>query len=156
MDTVIFFISTKIMNSFVFVLTILFIISHLFLRKEFKKAVIVLFGLAVNSILIILLKELFQVARPTGARLELTSYAFPSGHAASIAFLSCIVFYYITHIYEYSKKTTSVVLLSVSLLVGASRLYLGVHTVGEVVGGYFIGLLIGSLTYRILLDKENG
>jgi undecaprenyl-diphosphatase len=80
------------------------------------------------------------------------SQSFPSGHSAiAMAFFGFITYYFIYHVTGKDKKT--LVLLFGALLialVGFSRLYLGVHFLSDVIGGFLIGglWLIVSITFR--------
>jgi membrane-associated phospholipid phosphatase len=90
---------------------------------------------------------------------------FPSGHALfAVVFLGFLAYLAITHLRRRSLRTLSFVgLLMLILLIGASRVYLGVHWPSDVLGGYLIGaVLLVVLIYlyhtgqfRKDLNKEN-
>lgn len=90
-----------------------------------------------------LLKHLFYKARPLTEALYLeTSSSFPSGHATMAMALYGFIFYTIwTHEKHHLKNPFIIFLGILILLVGASRLYLGVHYLSDVLAGYVIGLL---------------
>ncbi len=97
---------------------------------------IFLTGTALNSVL----KDIFRIPRPIG-RDEISSirthtakgYSFPSGHTQSAA----LCWFSIIKIYR--KKYLFITGISIVILVGISRLYLGVHWPSDVIGGAFIG-----------------
>lgn len=95
-------------------------------------------------------KEIFQQPRPFDILPEIqkvhaSGYGFPSSHAQS----SLVVWGSIT----YWKKQIWIRNLSVLLilLIGFSRIYLGVHFPTDILGGWLFGGLILSLSYFIFL-----
>lgn len=97
-----------------------------------------LLGAATSAYLI---KDIVGRARPGGlipSMLE-TSFSFPSGHAtAAIALYGFIAFLLCRH---YSGKARTIVAAAsiVIVVIGFSRLYLGVHFPSDVVAGYLVG-----------------
>jgi undecaprenyl-diphosphatase len=111
---------------------------------------IVLVGwLAANGgggMLDVALKSVIHRARPTGAGVFLygNSFSFPSGHAMGsligygmLAYL-LIAFWPPVHRHRTAIVTGTAVLV---VLIGMSRLYLGVHFLSDVIGGYAAGAL---------------
>ena len=84
-------------------------------------------GLLLN----VLLKYLFERARPVShdAILSLSTYSFPSGHtAAATLFYGIIAAYVVCHTDRWPVRlAVSVLAALMVVLVGASRIYLGVH-----------------------------
>lgn len=79
------------------------------------------------------LKDVFHLPRPEGAALiEEHGFAFPSGHAQHAAVLWGYVVWA-------TGRHAGIATLAV-LLVGLSRVYLGVHWPSDVIGGWAIGL----------------
>ncbi len=98
-----------------------------------------LFSAALN----IGLKDIFELPRPDPAEVrrvvEASGYGFPSGHAQNV---TTVWIYLATQ--ARSGLFWSIAIL-VAILVGFSRLYVGVHFPGDVLGGWFIGLLLVAL-----------
>lgn len=69
-----------------------------------------------------------------------TGLGFPSGHTALITVLGFII-------YPYVPKKWRVLVPIVVLLVGMSRIYLGVHAPLDVVGGFAVGTVAGMSYY---------
>ena len=105
-----------------------------------------------------IMKLLIERARPGGlipSTIE-TSYSFPSGHATFALALYGFFAYVLCR--AYPKHARSIVMLAsvLILLVGFSRLYLGVHFPSDVLAGYLLGglwLLIGIRIVRLRLKK---
>lgn len=96
-------------------------------------------------------KYIFSRERPIGINLvEETGYSFPSGHAmASLAFYGYVIYLVYKNIQNKWIKLVSISILSLAiLLIGTSRIYLGVHFASDVLGGYILALI-----YLILFIK---
>ncbi|MFV0395776.1 MAG: phosphatase PAP2 family protein [Coprobacillaceae bacterium] len=74
-------------------------------------------------------------------------FSFPSGHTA-MAFTNAFILYAL-----FDKRWGALAIL-IAILIGYSRLYLGVHFFSDVVGGILIGWII-SKVITILYKKEN-
>lgn len=132
------------------------IVTILILLKKHKRDAVIftcilLFGLGLN----LLLKDMFQRPRPTFMPLiHETSYSFPSGHAMNSFVFYMSLAYFIFH--NTRKKKLSVILTCVFglliLLIGISRIYLGVHYPSDVLAGYAAGLLWFCLV--LLFEKS--
>ena len=92
-------------------------------------------------ILNILLKLIFMRDRPYDLMIITESgYSFPSGHAmASLGFYGFII-YLLWHfnITKRMKILFSIMLSILILLIGMSRIYLGVHYASDVLAGYMV------------------
>lgn len=99
------------------------------------------FLMSMNMILIAILNNLIKVMvmrpRPFVEHLvRETSFSFPSGHSmVSFAVFGLIAYYL------YSKhKILSYVIMVLPILIGLTRIYLGVHYATDVIGGFLFSL----------------
>jgi len=110
----------------------------------------------VSTILNVLLKNLFTRERPDILRLiNEMSYSFPSGHAMNNAALYTILILLIYHFIENPsrKYTLSALCIVLNISIGFSRIYLGVHYAGDILGGWLIGFAVAVLVYFLWNKK---
>jgi membrane-associated phospholipid phosphatase len=88
-------------------------------------------------------KLMFARARPTIlGHIAPHSYSFPSGHATASAAVWCTLSY-ITYREGLTPRSQAIwVAIIPPLLIGLSRVYLGVHWATDVLAGWSLGLLI--------------
>ncbi|MDQ3250612.1 MAG: phosphatase PAP2 family protein [Chloroflexota bacterium] len=98
-----------------------------------------------STVVTLLLKRGVRRTRPGSARLlygwGVDVHSFPSGHAArlsTIAVWSCLLL-----------PAGGNLAWLLALIVGWSRVALGIHYVGDVVAGYAVGSLIGIMSRRL-------
>lgn len=123
---------------FLVLVSILFII---FVRdkKDGVVSIICLGGIAgINNIL----KNIVQRARPMFNQLvEVSGYSFPSGHSASaFGFYGFLIYLIYKRCENKALRNVSIVLLVALIIgIGVSRVYLGVHYISDVIGGFLLG-----------------
>ncbi len=94
-----------------------------------------------------LLKWFFGRPRPIGYQLlEETGFSFPSGHmmASTMFYGLCIYFLWQTSLKKYWKFLGTFLCLFLILSIGISRVYLGVHYMSDILGGFLLSLCILS------------
>ena len=115
----------------------------LFVRGRRVEAAVVLVAVAGGALLGFGLKELFMRVRPAldVARIPLpATYSFPSGHAlASVLYLGSLVFVAFLDIRRLGVAVPVVAGCTlIALAIALSRVYLGVHYLGDVIGAWFL------------------
>ena len=94
--------------------------------------------------------------RPVGiALIEQGGYSFPSGHSMmAFAFYGFIIYLINKSNMAKKKKIVITTLLSILiLLIGVSRIYLGVHFASDVLGGFILSLIHLILFMFLVLFK---
>jgi len=114
---------------------------YLLYRKNWWELFTFFLVAGVGEIILILLKLFFQRPRPMPQMVAAHGYSFPSNHA----FTAMIVYGFLIYIAWKSIKVGAVkfIIFSISMLliifVGISRIYLNVHWLTDVLGGYAAG-----------------
>ena len=129
-----------------------FLVSFVFFLYKKKQFIFPLFvSLLGSGITVLILKYLVNRARP-GDNISLYTEqlsSFPSAHAALIFSLFGFLIYcaWRLHFRPNFKASLTVKVIAtlvfslIILLIGFSRLYLGVHFLSDVIAGYLIGLM---------------
>ncbi len=121
----------------------------LVLARRYWAAFRVAFASGVGGLVALGLKALFARDRPMEQVIPAHGYSFPSGHAfASTVFYGMLIYL----VWRFTEKRWARALATVAgvlviLMVGLSRVYLNVHFLTDVVGGWLSGTawLVASL-----------
>lgn len=119
--------------------------------KNKKYGKLLVLNTAIIFIINQILKVIFARPRPEGFRLiEEGGFSFPSGHSmVSMAFYGLIIYFIYKKINNKYLKWISILILScLIILIGISRIYLGVHYASDVIGGFCF-----SIAYLVVFTK---
>ena len=120
----------------------------LVLIKDKLIAVMIPVNLAISALLNnVILKLIFKRDRPLDMLVQENGYSFPSGHSfVAVAFYGFLIYLIInSKLPNKVKIALSLVLIFLILLIGISRIYLGVHYPSDVTAG-----VIGGAIYLII------
>jgi membrane-associated phospholipid phosphatase len=132
--------------------------AGLLLRKQHASAVFVIVAAAGGALLNLGLKTMFERVRPPAATAIAVAqgYSFPSGHAmGSFIVLGSIAYVVLREPFRWRVKSALLAMLVTAvLLVGLSRVYLGVHWISDIAGGWSAGavwLATATVAFETLL-----
>ena len=116
--------------------------------KNKKTSILIWLNLGISALLNQTLKYIIQRPRPTEYRIiDESGYSFPSGHSmVSAAFYGFLIYLIYKKVKNKYLKWGLVTLLGfIIILIGISRIYLGVHYTSDVLAGFLI-----SISYLII------
>jgi membrane-associated phospholipid phosphatase len=158
---------TSVMEVFTFIgsasgiisIAIVTIIIMLF-NKKWWECVFFVIAVIGSTLFNSLLKWVFHRARPTIHPLVTeTGYSFPSGHSMSsiVTYGMIMVFLVLFFNKAWSKTLIILVFSLLILLIGISRIYLGVHYPSDVIAGFSAGgtwLIVCLIFLRLIVAKR--
>lgn len=145
---ILIFIFTHLFSIEMWVAILALLVVMLVLGRYFWAALVLVGTTILLSVSIVVLKELFAVERPTGALVTLESYGFPSGHGAGIVYLTGVALALYQRFRGTGTQILAVAGIALILIVGASRIYLQVHTFDQVLAGYALGAVFAVLFWK--------
>lgn len=137
-------------------LVLISIISIIYWALDKKFGEYIAYSVLTSVLLNNAVKDIFKMKRPIGEEgirtlreKTATGYSFPSGHTQSSA-----SFYGAMAIYL-KKKAMYIIATIMIILIGFSRLYLGVHYPKDVIVGGILGVLTSLICYKLYNRFEN-
>jgi undecaprenyl-diphosphatase len=137
------------------------VIIILLLKKQWWTMLSLLITIRVGEVILSFLKEFFHRARPMPQIVSAKGYSFPSGHS----FCSMLVYgfmIYLTWKFIRNNWLRSLIFILCTLLIlliGFSRIYLNVHWLTDVLGGFsaaFSWLMINIIVLEIIKHLRAG
>lgn len=132
-------------GSATFFIIVLLILELIFLNKYIFSLIILMI---IQSIVNMLLKRLFKRKRPNIKVLVLEKgYSYPSGHTmSSVCFYGALILLVLNSFILLPIKIFLILgLLSLIILIGISRIYLGVHYFSDIIAAVNVSLILISI-----------
>ena len=144
-------------TEFIIVATLLLVL----LIKNKKIGGMIASNVVLCSVINTIIKHIFLRPRPVGIKLiEQGGYSFPSGHSMmAVAFYGLLIYIiWNTKWRNVWKIFTTTLLVILILLIGISRIYVGVHFASDVIAGLSISLsyliIFIELLYKRVIKKS--
>lgn len=134
-------------------LTVVAVIGFLTLQARYRTAIVVAMTSLGGEVLNTTMKQVFSRPRPTivpHLRVIYTT-SFPSGHAmeSAIVYLTLAAILMRASESRLTKMYILGIAVLLTMLVGASRVYLGVHYPTDVIGGWIVGFMWASVCWLV-------
>ncbi|PMD70691.1 phosphatase PAP2 family protein [Companilactobacillus nuruki] len=149
-----FRIITDMGDTFQTIVVTAFIFLLLIIKKYYYAGIFLVLNKVVIAGLNSLIKNIIKRPRPSHLHYVYAGgYSFPSGHSASsfALYISILVI----SLFIFKKLSLKIIIstlcISIVLLIGYSRIFLGVHYPSDVLGGYLLAATV--LTFNTLLFR---
>jgi membrane protein DedA with SNARE-associated domain/membrane-associated phospholipid phosphatase len=121
-------------------------------RQRWADAAALVVAVALSLLLVHVAKAAYDRPRPTGGLIHADLSAYPSGHAAyAVTWVACATVLVRAGTGWAVRFAAVTVAIAIVVVVGATRVYLGVHHVTDVIGGIALGAAIWALVGAIAL-----
>ena len=122
-------------------------------RRRWPEAAVVLASMAILYAAVPWLKEVVDRPRPEEGLVEASGDAYPSGHAAYSVLYAWLAVAVTTHLRPRATGGTALVVAGVVVgaAIGLSRVYLNVHYLSDVSGGWALGIAVFTLCSIVAL-----
>jgi undecaprenyl-diphosphatase len=136
----------------VLAVVVLAVTGFLVLQSRYRTALFVAATMVSGEFANFILKHLFNRPRPTVVpELRVVTPSFPSGHAMESAIVYLTLGAVLMRVAE--RRPTKIYCLAVAVLltvlVGLSRVYLGVHYPSDVIAGWTVGFLWAAICWMV-------
>ena len=129
-------------------------VALLAVRRRYPEAIVLVLGLVLTYVAVNVTKGAIDRSRPTGALVDTSGSAYPSGHAAYATAWVAVAVGLTRRLRLVATGTLAFVALGIAVAVGVSRAYLRVHWWSDVAGGWGLGAGIFALLAGIALVVE--
>lgn len=129
-----------IFDPIVLIVLSLIIVPYIYIKSSRRNGVLFGITIVITGGLIVALKQTFERMRPLNTLLPELSSSFPSGHAT----MAVVFFGLLVHLFVSKKYKVHGIIIAglIVALIGLSRVYLRVHWLTDVLGGFVFGGII--------------
>lgn len=122
---------------------IIYCIIFLIILKNRKYSYYIIYMMLSEALINNVIKIIFRRPRPSNLALVIeNTYSFPSGHTMAACIITYLIGNYISKKYSAKKYLITSLEIIIILLVGSSRVYLGVHYFTDIIGAILISIAI--------------
>ena len=142
------------MGILLFSLVVMVVLAYL---KWYKDLLFYTMSIGGAAFVFTMVKVIVQRIRPSSELMDVTGYAFPSGHA-TMATAMAVALYFILVKRIYSRELRILLFFSSiawPLIIAASRVYLEVHWLSDVIAGLGLGLFWVTFIVLVMEGKKD-
>lgn len=122
------------------------IICLICLIADWRKGLFISMNVAFVTLCNMIIKNIIQRPRPSVTHLVIeTGYSFPSAHSMVSFALFAMIAYFLWR----KHKITAILIMCFPMMIGITRIYLGVHYASDVIGGFLFALAYLCLVISI-------
>jgi undecaprenyl-diphosphatase len=118
-----------------------------------RMALALVLSIAATEVAVAIIKGIVTRPRPPEAEAVTSAagFSFPSGHAAATTAIAAVFVFYFARSRSRSRRLlVAVAGVLLPVLIGASRVYLGVHYPTDVIAGWLIGATIAVISLLLV------
>lgn len=143
-----FLVLTEIGSPFVLLILSALIFLILVFKRRTADAVFLMFAMIFGAILVSVLKWYLGVPRPLGGFVQEIGYSFPSAHTTiAVIFFLSLIYIFFNHIHDRIFQISfTTKCFAFILAIAFSRIYIGVHTLSDVIAGMLLGIFCLSVS----------
>jgi len=152
------FLWITLLGKWLVAMVIMLVVAVIFYFKGYKKYIIPFFISVGGSFLTGFLGKIFwHRPRPLEVAVYLEkSWSFPSGHAIlAVSLYGFLIYFFWKNLKKRKNKIVALVFgLLIIIVIGFSRLYLGVHYLSDVLVGYLIGVFWLLISMAVVENQK--